>query len=567
MTNRGYGVFFDHSDLLSLEIQNERLAKVQVSIQGEEIRWVVIDGPTPKDILYRYSLLTGKAALPPPWSFGLYLSTSFITSYDEATVVKQLDGMRNYNIPLSVLHFDCFWMKAHSWTNFRFDPSRFRDPRGFLARLHQRGLKVCVWINAYIAQDSEVFGYAAGKGYLIKRLDGTVWQSDIWQAGMGIVDFTNADAVAWYSAQLHELLDLGVDTFKTDFGERIPFEDVAFSNGMEPRAGHNYYSLLYNQTVYQAITDKRGAGDALLFARAATAGGQRMPVHWGGDCESTWAGMAQSMRGGLSLGLSGFGFWSHDISGFIAEGLTTDVPDAAIYKRWVQFGLLSSHSRLHGSHTYRVPWTVDEEASYVLGKFARLKNLLMPYIYAQAIECCRSGLPMLRAMLVEFPDDRNCHVLDMQYMLGRDLLIAPVFGDSGECEYYVPRGEWVGLLDGRTRVGPSWFKETFDSFHLPLLVRQDAVVLVGSVEDKPDYDWPSQLSRAVVGHATQPQKPLEADVPSFGTPGQLEGTVRIIATGDESRGDSSRMQHAYDVETTGGVVKPEVLILGPGSHL
>lgn len=570
MTNRGYGVFFDHSDVLSFEVQNERLAKVQVSVQGEEIRWIVIDGPTPKHVLQRYAILTGKSSLPPPWSFGLYLSTSFITSYDEATVTDQLDGMAKYKIPLSVLHFDCFWMRAHSWTNFTFDPSRFPDAKGFLTRLHERGLKVCVWINAYIAQDSEVFEYAADKGYLIKRVDGTVWQSDIWQAGMGIVDFTNPEAVQWYKSQLHDLLDLGVDTFKTDFGERIPFEDVKFHNGMDPRGGHNYYALLYNEAVYQAIADRRGPSEALLFARAATAGGQRLPVHWGGDCESTWAGMAQSMRGGLSLGLSGFGFWSHDISGFIAEGLTTDVPDAAIYKRWVQFGLLSSHSRLHGSHTYRVPWTVDEEACHVLGKFARLKNMLMPYVYAQAVECCSNGLPMLRAMLVEFPDDRNCHGLDMQYMFGSDLLVAPVFDDTGECEFYVPAGAWTGLLDGKVRVGPAWYKEQFDSFHLPLLVREDAVILLGSVEERPDYDWASKLTKAVVGKTfgnSGQNKTWEIKVPSFSQLGQYEGTVKITASGQGDSGQQSNTTTSFEVETTNGVAKPEILVLDESSHL
>jgi alpha-D-xyloside xylohydrolase len=350
--------------------------------------------------------------LPPAWSFGLYLSTSFLTEYDEKTVTTQLNGMAQRDIPVSVLHFDCFWMRAYAWTNFTFDPKNFPDPEHFLGRLHQRGIKVCVWINPYIAQDSDVFDEAADNGYLIHRLDGSVWQGDNWQAGMGVVDFTNPDAVKWYQGQLIRLLDMGVDTFKTDFGERIPWENVRFHNGMDPRAGHNYYALLYNRAVFNAIADKRGPNEAAVFARAATAGGQTMPVHWGGDCESTWAGMSQSLRGGLSLGLSGFGFWSHDIGGFVAEGLhDSTAPAAAIYKRWVQFGLLSSHSRLHGSHSYRVPWLVDEEACRVLSKFSQLKNALMPYIFAQAIDCQRNGLPMLRAMVVEFPNDRTCQTL------------------------------------------------------------------------------------------------------------------------------------------------------------
>lgn len=466
--------------------------------------------------------------------------------------------MAERNIPVSVLHFDCFWMRAHAWTNFTFDPKYFPDAKAFLNRLHKRGLKVCVWINAYIAQDSEVFEEAMERGYLIKRFDDSVWQSDIWQAGMGIVDFTNPDAVKWYQGHLGNLLDIGVDSFKTDFGERIPWEDVKFHNGMDPRAGHNYYSLLYNCAVYDAIVSKRGAHEAALFARSSTAGGQALPVHWGGDCESTWAGMAQSLRGGLSLGMSGFGFWSHDISGFMAEGLSDLTPAAAIYKRWLQFGLLSSHSRLHGSHTYRVPWLVDDEASAVLSKFVRLKNSLMPYIFAQGIDCVRNGLPMLRAMVVEFPQDRVCQTLDQQYMLGESLLVAPVFSEDGVCEYYVPAGTWMGVLDGKKRVGPRWITETFDNFHLPLLLREGRILLVGS-EDRPDYDWSTSLTKVVVGTVSD-QGFNEAFVPSSTKFGELEGSVNVSSAGE---GDVA----SYKADRSGASNALSVLVLGEDAHL
>ncbi|KAJ4383109.1 31 glycoside hydrolase [Neurospora sp. IMI 360204] len=557
-TNRGYGVFFDHTDVVSLEVQTERLAKVQASVQGEEIRWMVIHGPTPKEILRKYSDLTGHPPLPPAWSFGLYLSTSFITDYDEHTVNQQLDGMASRGIPVSVLHFDCFWMRAYTWTSFTFDPVNFPNPKQFLDRLHQRGIKVCVWINPYIAQESEVFEEGMEHGYLIKRVDGSVWQGDNWQAGMAVVDFTNPEAVKWYQNHLVKLLDLGVDSFKTDFGERIPWEGVQYHNGMDPRAGHNYYSFLYNRTVYDAIAGRRGPNEAALFARSATAGGQRMPVHWGGDCESTWPGMSQSLRGGLSLGQSGFGFWSHDIGGFIAEGARGDMsPDPDIYKRWVQWGLLSSHSRLHGSHTYRVPWLVDDEASKVLAKFARLKNMLMPYIFAQAVDCHRNGLPMLRAMVIEFPDDRTCHALDEQYMFGDSFLVAPIFNAHGACEYYVPAGTWTGLLDGKKRTGPGWVKEKFDNFHLPLLVRENRAILVGSPE-RPDYDWSAQLLKVIVGSAAGGSV-IEVPVPSSSKIGEFDGHVSVTVP--------SGGQGSHEVKRTGSGNQPELLVLGDDSHL
>jgi alpha-D-xyloside xylohydrolase len=534
MTNRGYGVFFDHSDLLSFEIQNEKLAKVQVSIQGEELRWHVIYGPTPKEILSKYAMLTGHPPLPPTWSFGLYLSTSFLTDYDEKTVTEQLDGMAQRDIPMSVLHFDCFWMKAHRWTNFQFDPAYFPDAKGFLTRLHERGLKVSVWINAYIAQESEVFEEAMEKEFLIKNLDGSIWQSDIWQAGMGIVDFTNPSAVEWYQQHLERLLDTGVDAFKTDFGERIPWENVKFHNEMDPRSGHNYYSFIYNRTVYAAIARKRGTHEAVLFARAATSGGQRFPVHWGGDCECTWPGMAQTLRGGLSLGLSGFGFWSHDIGGFMSEGQATTTPEGDLYKRWVQFGMLSSHSRLHGSATYRVPWTIDDEASDVLRKFSQLKNKLMPYIYTKAIESHLHGLPVLRAMFIEFPEDRTCQTLDMQYMLGDNLLVAPIFNEKGIAEYYVPEGSWTGLLDGKVRNGPAWIKEHHDNLSMPLLMRQDRAIPIGKGE-RPDYEWADNISSIVVGHISAECKELQVEIPDSGKLGELAQIVKLRVDDHEKR--------------------------------
>ncbi|KPV48368.1 alpha-glucosidase, partial [Kouleothrix aurantiaca] len=294
-----------------------------------------------------------------------------------ATVTSFIQGMADRELPLHVFHFDCFWMREFNWCDFEWDRRMFPDPAGMLQRLKARGLRICVWINPYIGQRSPLFAEGMRAGFLLRRPNGDVWQWDLWQPGMALVDFTNPDACAWYAGKLRALLDMGVDCFKTDFGERIP-TDVAYHDGSDPQKMHNYYAQLYNQTVFEVLREQRGAGEAVVFARSATAGGQQFPVHWGGDCQSTFEAMAESLRGGLSLGLSGFGFWSHDIGGF--EGM----PPAALYKRWVAFGLMSSHSRLHGSSSYRVPWLFDEEAVDVLRTFTNLKCRLMPYLCAQA---------------------------------------------------------------------------------------------------------------------------------------------------------------------------------------
>jgi alpha-D-xyloside xylohydrolase len=307
---------------------------------------------------------------------------------------------------------------------------------------------------------------------------------------MALVDFTNPDACRWFSDKLRSLLDMGVDCFKTDFGERIPTE-VVYHDGADPVKMHNYYTQLYNKTVFELLQAERGPNEAVLFARSATAGGQQFPVHWGGDCTATFESMAESLRGGLSLSLSGFGFWSHDIGGF---ELTAP---ADVYKRWCAFGLLSSHSRLHGSGSYRVPWLFDEEAVGVLRHFTKLKCRLMPYLYGAAQEAHTSGIPTLRAMMLEFPDDPGCDMLDRQYMLGDALLVAPVFRHDNVVDYYLPPGRWTHFFTGEERVGGSWQRETYDFFSLPLWVRPNSIIPVGSNDSRPDYDFAEDVTLQV----------------------------------------------------------------------
>jgi alpha-D-xyloside xylohydrolase len=309
---------------------------------------------------------------------------------------------------------------------------------------------------------------------------------------MGLVDFTNPEARRWYASKLDVLLDMGVDCFKTDFGERIP-TDVAYFDGSDPGRMHNYYTYLYNRTVFELLEKRRGKGEAVVFARSATAGTQQFPVHWGGDCTSTFESMAESLRGGLSLGLSGFGFWSHDIGGF--EG----TPPASVFKRWIAFGLLSSHSRLHANESYRVPWLFDDEAVDVMRSFTKLKNRLMPYLYGAAVEAHERGIPTMRAMCLEFPDDPGCAYLDRQYMLGERLLVAPVFSESGTVEYYVPAGKWTNLLTGVVIEGPGWREECHPYSSLPLLVRPNSVLPIGECEARADYDYPRGVTLRAYG--------------------------------------------------------------------
>lgn len=482
LTNKGYGVLVNSPDQVSFEVGSSFVTKVQFSVPGESLDYFVINGPSMKEVLEHYTDLTGKPPLTAPWTFGLWLSTSFTTNYDEETVTSFVDGMLDRGIPMKVFHFDCFWMKDFSWSDFVWDKRVFPDPEGMLKRLKAKGLKICVWINSYIGQESVLFEEGMEKGYFVKRPNGDVWQWDMWQPGMAIVDFTNPAACEWYASKLEALIDMGVDCFKTDFGERIP-TDCVYYNNADPAKMHNYYTYLYNECVYNVLVKKLGKEEAVLFARSATVGGQKFPVHWGGDCWSDYESMEESLRGGLSLTMSGFGYWSHDIGGF--ENTST----ADVYKRWAAFGLLSSHSRLHGSTSYRVPWVYDDEAVDVVRTFTKLKAKMMPYLYKSAIDTSKSGVPMMRAMILEFEKDPMCGYIDKQYMLGDSLMVAPIFNDKSLAKYYLPEGNWTDFFTGKAVNGGKWYEHECDYLHIPMLVRENSIIAMGAKDEGPEYDY------------------------------------------------------------------------------
>lgn len=486
LSTKNYGVFVDSSSDVNYEIATENVERVRISQKGETLSYYIFAGSNPKEVLERYTDLLGKPALPPSWSFGLWLTTSFTTNYDETTVNSFIDGMFDRGIPLSAFHFDCFWMKGYQWCDFTWDPEMFPDPEALLEKLHNKGIQVCLWINSYIGQKGGVFKEAKEKGYLVLKENGDVWQTDLWQAGMGLVDFTNPEAYEWYQEKLRDLMKQGVDCFKTDFAERIPVTGIKYHSGESSLYMHNYYTYLYNKCVFEVVEEFKGKNEAVLFARSATAGGQKFPVHWGGDCEASYHSMAESLRGGLSLSYCGFGFWSHDISGFER----TATPD--LYKRWSQFGLLSTHSRLHGSTSYRVPWNFDEESVDVVREFLKIKHSIMPYIYAQSVNSHKTGVPVLRGVSIEFNEDRTTHGLETQYLLGERVLVAPIFNEKGNVEYYLPKGKWTNYITNEVKE-MGWHKENHDYFSLPMMVRENTVFATG-LDTTVNYDFSKNLT-------------------------------------------------------------------------
>ena len=548
ISSKGYGVLVNSAGKVSYEVASDTVSKVSMTLPGEELEYYFFGGENLEQVLVKYTDLTGKPALPPAKSFGLWLSTSFTTEYNEETVNEFVDGMFERDIPLNMFHFDCFWMKGYEWTNFEWDKEMFPDPEGQLSRLHDKGLGVCCWINPYISQRSRLFDEGAEKGYFIKNRDGSVFQTDLWQPGMAIVDFTNPDAYKWFGDHVRALSKMGVDSIKTDFGERIP-TDVVYFDGSDPIAMHNYYTYLYNKCVFEALESVVGKNKPVLFARSATVGGQKFPVHWGGDCSAEYTSIAETLRGGLSLCSSGFGFFSHDIGGF-EQTATADV-----YKRWCAFGLLSTHSRLHGSTSYRVPWAYEEDtpdnpenACAVLRFFVKLKGRLMPYLFAQAVKTHETGIPMMRPMVMSFPDDPAVPTLDRQYLLGDDLVCAPVMNAEGTADVYLPEGKWTDIITGETVDGGRFVRRTCSFLEMPCYARQGAIIVYGNFEKNVVYDY-VQDAKAVIYNLPEGQT-SEAKI--YDSEANLEVTVRAVNNGGKITVTATPTDKTFTVEISGG---------------
>ena len=542
VSSRNYGVFVNHAENVNFEVASETVSKVSFSVQGEKLEYFLFGGETIADVLSHYTDLTGKPALPPAYTFGLWLTTSFTTDYDEKTCSFFIDEMERRDIPLEVFHFDCFWMKEFNWCDFEWDKRMFPDPKAMLTRLKAKNIEICVWINSYIAQQSALFDEGMEKGYFIKNKDGSVFQCDMWQPGMAIVDFTNPAACDWFKSKLRVLCEMGVNAFKTDFGERIP-TNVVYYDGSDPLKMHNYYTYLYNKTVFEVLEEYYGKNNACLFARSATAGGQKFPVHWGGDCFSNYESMWETIRGGLSLCLSGFGFFSHDISGFEATGS----PD--LYKRWCAFGLMSTHSRLHGNSSYRVPWNFDEESCDVLRHFTKLKGRLMPYLYANAVKTHETGVPMMRAMVIDYSSDPGTLNLDRQYMLGDSLLVAPVFNEEGTSSFYLPdTGRWTDIQTGEVLEGGHWYEKKYDYFGMPLYAKPGSIIAYGDFKRNFTYDYANNAKLVVYGL----EDGHSATTTIVDKDGKAVLTVTALRNGDKIT-VTSEGQGMFEVESADGL--------------
>lgn len=481
LSSRGYGILVDSGLATEFDLCQSTHSCVQLVVPDDLIDYYVLAGPTPADVLARFDALTGRPLLPPKWAFGTWISSGFFVDTQEL-VLARARRIRARGIPCDVLHLDCYWQVAGHWSDLSWDAENFPDPAVMLSTLAELGFRVSLWINSYVSERSPRFAEAAAAGYFLRRPDGGTYVADVWhgwQPPCGIVDFTNPAATEWFQELLRPLLRQGVAVFKTDFAEGVPADALA-SNGMVGTELHNVYSLLFNDAV--AAVTAEIAGHGLVWARSSFLGGQRHSAQWGGDTNCSYPAMGSTLRGGLSHGVSGVPFWSHDAGGF------TGTPSPDLYVRWAQFGALSPLVRFHGT-TSRLPWDFPEFAERAAVDAVRLRYALMPYLYSAAVQSARTGLPLLRALLVDSPEDPGAWLADLEYRLGADLLVAPMIDPSGTRSVYLPAGDWIDWWSGAVRTGPGHVRVTQPLERVPLFVRRHAVIattdVVDAVGDRP----------------------------------------------------------------------------------
>jgi alpha-D-xyloside xylohydrolase len=483
MSSRGYGVFMHTSSPITVDFGKYDTSSNKMMIGDDEADLFFFIGE-PKDILNEYTNLTGKASMPPLWSFGLWMSR--ITYFSEKEGREVAKNLRKYKIPSDVIHFDTGWFDVDWRNNYEFASKRFDDPVKMMADMKKDGFNVCLWQLPYFTPKNTLFNEIVDNNLAVKDRKGNLPYED------AVLDFTNPETVKWYQGKLKHLFDQGVAVFKVDFGEAAPADGI-YSNGRTGFYEHNLFPLRYNKAV--AEVTQREKGYTLIWGRSTWAGSQRYPLHWGGDAATTNAAMSATLRGGLSLGLSGFSFWSHDVGGFVTKS-----PED-LYKRWTPFGMLTSHVRSHGEPP-KEPWLYSEGFLKMYRNADNMRYEMMPYIYAQAKDCSERGLPMMRALFVEFPNDPGSWLVDNQYMFGSDILVAPLFEEVTERDVYLPPGQWIDYQTKKVYNG-GWHKIKQGDLPIVVLVKNGAVIPhIALAQSTQDMDWSKLTLKVYATDAT-----------------------------------------------------------------
>jgi alpha-D-xyloside xylohydrolase len=456
LSSRGYGMFIHSSSPITCDFGKYFNGINSILLGDDELDLFAFLGQ-PKDILGEYTSVTGRSPVPPLWSFGLWMSRC--TYFSEKQTRDVAAKLRENKIPCDVIHLDTGWFETDWRCNYEFSKTRFTDPAKMIADLKDNGFHISLWQLPYFVPKNTLFNELVEKNLVVRDAKGNLPYED------AVLDFSNPAAVEWYQGKLANLLKMGVGAIKVDFGEAAPANGI-YASGRTGFYEHNLYPLRYNKAV--ADITKKTTGENIIWARSAWAASQRYPLHWGGDAESTDQGMAAELRAGLSFGLCGFSFWSHDVGGFTARA------DDSLYLRWLTFGALTSHTRCHGVSP-KEPWEYGQKVMDAFRKIDEMKYRLMPYVYAQAKDCSERGLPMVRALFVEYPEDPGSWRVDNEYLFGSDILVAPLLEDVTARDVYLPPGKWIDYQSGKVYAG-GWNHIEAGDIPAVILVRDGATI-------------------------------------------------------------------------------------------
>lgn len=472
ISSEGYGIFVHTSAPVTLDLGHSYSAAQTIYV-GESLVDLFVFLGTPYEILREYTHLTGKSPVPPLWSFGLWMGRiSYFTQKEVMDVAKKL---RDNKIPCDVIHIDVGWFEVNWRCNYEFSKSRYPNPKEMMQKLRDDNFRVCIWQMPYFNPNNSLYEIIVEKGYAITDSDGNLPTED------AIIDFSNPEACKWYQGHLKKMFNMGASSIKADFGEAAPLNG-AFHSGKSGAVEHNLYPVRYQKAIYDA--GRQAGVDFMIWARSGWAGSQRYPIHWGGDSETSNDGMASSLRGGLSLGASGFTFWSHDIGGFVKKS------SPELYLRWLAFGMFTSHARCHG-HPPKEPWEFGQEFVNSFRKIVETRYSLMPYIYSEAVTSSCDGLPLLRALSIDYPEDPLVWNIDNEYLFGSSLLVAPIFYDKEESRYvYLPKGNWIDFQTGMAYTGGRGYIIKHEELPIIILVKDGSLIPhVPVALSTQDIDW------------------------------------------------------------------------------
>lgn len=469
MSSRGYAVYINTVSRIDYEIGSYSAFSSTFCVEDSQMDFMVFPGKNYRDLLIQYYMITGIPAVPPKWSFGIWMSRCMYSSKIE--VEEMLNGMKERDIPVSVVHLDPLWMKNRKHhtsdaCDFEWDEEAFKSPKTWIKDLAERGIRICLWENPYIHKDVDRYIEAKTKGYLLCDVSGNPVEAESFGSPAGIVDFTNPEVPEWWKNLHKPLFEIGVEVFKTDYGEMIPDNAVCF-NGLSGRKIHNIYTYLYNRCVFEATTEYKT--EPFIWMRSGYAGSHKFPLPWSGDAQCDFRAIASVIRAANNMSLSGFPFFSHDIGGFVG----TCTPE--LYIRWAQFGMFSSHARFHGM-TPREPWHFGKQAEEIVGKFARIRYSLIPYLYSQAVECVERLVPFMRSLLFDYPEDENCYSANLQYLLGDSIMVAPIYNLAGKRKVYFPKGLWHDFFTHHIVEGPQWLDIESPIDRIPVYVKDGTII-------------------------------------------------------------------------------------------